>query len=256
MTRPIFENAELDGKSFSLNGNGGIGVLLFHGLTSTTVAVRPLAEYLNRAGMNVMSPLLPGHGTKPEDVLKVHRQEWLETAEQAYQKLKSKTYKIIVGGESMGGLLALHLARQHSDISGITLFAPAASIKGQWKAQFLAPFIKIIPKYYLDDASPTPTNVFPWQGYNVIPVPAVAQFYHLQNQVKRELNAVHQPVILFQGKKDATIIPEGVLIIYNKVSSTDKTLIWLENSGHTLLLGAEYSSVYQQTLSFIQRVTK
>lgn len=255
MTRPIYENPDLDGRSFSLNGNNGIGVVLFHGFTSTTVEIRPLAETLNRAGLNVISPLLPGHGTKPEDALKTHRNEWLDTAEHAYLQLKSNNDRMIVGGESMGGLLALHLASRHPEISGLALFAPALCIKGQWKAQFLAPFVKIVPKYYLDDAHPTP-NVFPWQGYNVIPVPAAAQFYRLQKQVRRELRAVTQHVIIFQGRKDATIIPESASIIYNKIASVDKKLVWLENSGHTLLLGTEYLSVYQDTLSFIERVTK
>lgn len=254
MTRPVFENPGLDGSSFFLHGDSGIGVLLFHGFTSTTLAVRPLADYLHRAGLNVICPLLPGHGTKPEDMLNVHRDEWLETAENAYQKLKANSDKITTGGESMGSLLALHTARNHPEISGLALFGPAIHIKRQWSAQFLAPFVKIIPKYYLDEESPTP-NVLPWQGYNVIPVPAVAQFYRLQVQERRKLKAIRQPMLIFQGRKDGTIIPESACTVFNKVSSVDKKLVWLENSGHTLLLGMEHAFVFQETLSFVKRVT-
>lgn len=255
MTFPRIENPELDGKSFSLNGHNGVGVLLMHGFTSTTLAVRPLAEYLNKAGLNVMSPLLPGHGTSPEDALKVHRSQWLETAENAYETLKARSDQVIVGGESMGGLLALHLAVKHPEVRGITLFAPAVRVKGHWMAPILAPFIKFKPKSYLKATSPTP-NVFPWQGYNVLPIPAVAQFYFLRVQVRREFKAVHQPTTIFQGKKDVTIIPEGATVLYERISSSDKKLTWLENSGHTLLLGKEYPAVYQETLAFIERVTK
>lgn len=255
MTFPVYQNPDLDGKSFSLNGFKGVGALLIHGFTSTTVAVRPLGEYLHQAGLSVMGPLLPGHGTSPEDALKIHRSQWLETAEKAYEAIRSKSDRIVIGGESMGGLLALHLAAHHPEIQGLALFAPAIHIKNQWKAPFFAPFVKFKPKHYLNTVSPTP-NILPWQGYNVLPIPALAQFYHLQNEVKRELKTVRQPVIIFQGKKDATIIPEGASIVYDKISSTDKNLIWLENSGHTLLLGTEYPAVYQETLSFFMRVTK
>ncbi len=255
MIRPLIENPELDGRSFSLNGDNGVGVLLIHGFTSTTRIVRSLAEYLNKTGITVMAPLLPGHGTHPEDALKVNRSQWLETAEKAYESLKARSDKVIVGGESMGGLLALHIAAHHAEISGLTLFAPAIRIRNHWMAPILAPFIKFRPKSYLKAASPTP-NIFPWQGYNVLPVPALAQFYFLRIQVNRELKAVHQPITIFQGKKDTTVVPEGAAILYDRVSSSDKKLTWLEDSGHTLLLGKDYPAVYQDTLTFIERVTK
>lgn len=254
MNRPVFENPHLDGSSFSFDGNNKVGVLLFHGFTATTLEVRPLAEYLHQSGISATGPLLPGHGTTPEDALTVHRKEWIETAEKAYKSLNSKYQKVVIGGTSMGALLALYLAEKHNDISGIVLFAPAMNIKGQWRAQFIAPFVKIVPKYYLSDSSST-TNELPWQGYNVLPVPAVAQFYHLQKQIRRNLAKVNQPTLIFQGKKDRTIDPNGASILFEKISSSDKKLVWLENSGHTLLLGQEHEFVFQNTLKYIERVT-
>ncbi len=256
MVRPNFENPQLDGSTFSLNGSGDTGVLLFHGFTSTTVEVRPLAEFLHQAGYSVMAPLLPGHGTRPEDALKVRKADWLRAAEQAYQSLKTRAHRIVVGGESMGALLALHLVSMYPEISGIVTFAPAIHVSGQWRAVLLAPFVKIQPKHYLQDENSSPTaDVFPWQGYNVLPIPAVAQFYWLQQQVRRELKSVRQPALIFQGKLDGTIDPDGAKVVLNRLGSSDKKLVWLEDSGHTLLLGREYNQIYQDTLAFIQRVT-
>ncbi|MFA5836475.1 MAG: alpha/beta fold hydrolase [Bellilinea sp.] len=257
MTRPIFENPQLDGSTFSLNGSSDTGVLLSHGFTSTTVEVRPLAEFLHRAGYSVMAPLLPGHGTRPEDALKVHKADWLRTADQAYQSLKTRTRRVVVGGESMGALLALHLASMYPEIAGVVTFAPAIHVSGQWRAVLLAPFVKIQPKYYLqDENSSPPADILPWQGYNVLPIPAVAQFFWLQQQVRRELKSVRQPALIFQGKLDGTIDPDGAKVVLNQLGSPDKKLVWLENSGHTLLLGREYNQIYQDTLAFIQRVTQ
>ena len=257
MTRPIFENPQLDGGTFSLNGSGDTGILLFHGFTSTTVEVRPLAEFLHQAGYSVMAPLLPGHGTRPEDALSVHKADWLKTADQAYQSLKTRTRKVVVGGESMGALLALHLASTYPDIAGVVTYAPAIQVSGQWRAVLLAPFVKIRPKYYLhEESSAAPPDTLPWQGYNVLPIPAVAQFFWLQQQVRQELYSVRQPALIFQGKLDGTITPDGAKVILNKLGSQDKRLVWLEKSGHTLLLGKEHNQIYRDTLAFIQRVTK
>ena len=256
MTRPIFENPRLDGGTVSLNGSGATGVLLFHGFTSTTVEVRPLAEFLHQAGYSVMAPLLPGHGTRPEDALKVHKADWLRTAYQAYQSLKMRTLRVVVGGESMGALLALHLASKYPQITGVVTFAPAIQVNGQWRSVLLAPFVKIRPKYYLPEENAAPPDILPWQGYNVLPIPAVAQFFWLQQQVRQELKSVQQPALIFQGKLDGTIDPDGAKVVLNQLGSQDKKLVWLENSGHTLLLGREHNQIYRDTLAFIQRVTQ
>jgi len=261
MNRPVFENQQLDGRSFFLQPTASdepceTAVLLFHGFTATTIEVRPLAEYLQRFGYPVMAPLLPGHNTQPEDMLTVRCEDWLETAEGAYKKLSKDYSKIVVGGESMGALLALHLAAQHPDIVAVVVFAPAIHVSGQWRAPLLAPFIKFRPKYYLPkDARQPEPDTLPWQGYNLLPIPAAAQFYELQKLVRTELTSVSQPALIFQGKQDGTIDPQGAETVLESLGSREKQIIWLERSGHTLLLGSERNFVYDQTLQFVQRVT-
>lgn len=261
MDRPVFENPQLEGSSFILQPHPSdkpteTAVLLIHGFTSTTVEVRPLAEYLQNSGYTVRAPLLPGHGTKPEDMLSIRCEDWVNTAENAYLDLVKDFSKIVVGGESMGALLALHLAAQHPNISGLVIFAPAIHVSGQWRAPLLAPFIKFRPKYYLpkDVKQPEP-NTLPWQGYNVLPIPAAAQFYELQKLVRHELESIYQPALIFQGKLDGTIDPQGAQIVLEALGSQDKQLVWLEHSGHTLVLGSEHEAVFQQTLRFVQQAT-
>jgi len=256
MNRAIVENPQLDGNSFTLTGSGDTGIILFHGFTSTTVEVRPLGEYLHSQGLQINAPLLPGHGINPEDALQVKRSDWLAAAENAFNLMASTQRNIFVAGESMGALLALHLAKEHPEICGVILFAPAIRISGQWLSPLLAPFIQFQPKRYLsDDSKPPEEDSLPWQGYNVLPIPAVAQFYRLQQQVKRELAAISQPILIFQGGKDGTINPDGAHLIMERLGSVDKKLIWIENGTHTLLLGREHPEIYRQTLDFIARVT-
>lgn len=248
MPRPEYQNPHLDGSTFFLPG-GSTGILLFHGFTATTVEVRPLAEYLNQAGYTINAPLLPGHGTSPEDMLKVHWQDWISCAERALKELANQCENVIVAGESMGGLLSLYLASQHTSIRGIMVYAPALKIDGIWKAYLLTPFKKIVPKGYIKDDE---EELFPWQGYNVLPLPAVIQLNHLQKVVLKRLRKIHQPILVMQGQLDKTINPGGSKIIIAEVSSSQKELIWLERSGHCVVLDREFEEVRRASVEFIR----
>ena len=100
-------NPELEGGSFFWK-SGETGVLLLHGLTATTAEVRPLAKRLLNKGYTVSGILLPGHGTTPENLSMSHREDWVKASEEAYNELKRECSSVIVGGESVGALLALH----------------------------------------------------------------------------------------------------------------------------------------------------
>ena len=59
--------SDLDPSEFVLTA-GPIGVLLIHGFPGSPVEMRLIGEYLNEREMTVLAPLLPGHGTTPEDL--------------------------------------------------------------------------------------------------------------------------------------------------------------------------------------------
>jgi carboxylesterase len=250
MKQPTFQNPDLDGRSFFLDGSA-TAVLLLHGFTATTVEVRPLAEYLHRHGLSVSAPLLPGHGTVPEDMHSVSWQDWANAVEKAYQDVAIRHPHVYVGGESLGGLLTLYLASRHPEIAGILLFAPALQLRGVWPARFLAPFIKTMPK---TKSGVDPAGNLPWQGYTVVSLPALNQLRKLQDQVCKSLPAVRQPAFIIHGKKDQRVAPLCSQIIFDRISSEKKELMLLENSGHTLLLDIERDFIYQKALEFIRQV--
>ena len=55
---------------------GEVGVLLCHGFTGSPQSLRPWAEYLAERGLTVALPLLPGHGTRWEDMQLTGWQDW------------------------------------------------------------------------------------------------------------------------------------------------------------------------------------
>ena len=53
------------------------GALLIHGFTGAQREVRPLGEALAAAGMTALGVRLAHHGTRPEDMFRSHRHDWL-----------------------------------------------------------------------------------------------------------------------------------------------------------------------------------
>jgi carboxylesterase len=98
-------------------------------------------------------------------------------------------------------------------------------------------------------------DLLPWQGYKVFPMKANFQLFLLQRTVKYQLNKISQPIVIFQGKYDRTSEPESSLEIYESISSNQKTIIMMEESGHCVLLDKEFEKVNSMSLNFIQQVT-
>lgn len=90
--------------------NSKKGCLVIHGLSGTPETMRPVVDELRRAGYTVNAPLLPGHGTIPQDLTKPSWKEWWNTVENAYLELARDTESISCVGLSLGTILALKLA--------------------------------------------------------------------------------------------------------------------------------------------------
>lgn len=244
-------NPHLDGASFFWQG-GSTGILVSHGFTATTAEVRPLAHILYEGGYSIAGPLLPGHMTTPDDMNRCRWQDWSAAMETAYQRIAARCERVFVGGESMGGLLALYLAIQHAEVAGILAFAPAIRIRlrRQIAAWLLAPFGAHLkpragPQTIVDDR---------WQGYEVRPARAALQLHRLMRVVNSHLADIRQPILVVQGRLDTTIDPYGADVLYRRIGSRIKELHWMDKSTHCVILDQELPQVARLTLAFIARV--
>ena len=107
----------IDPSAFFMEG-GPTGVLLIHGFTGSAAEMRLIGRYLHERGLTAYGPLLPGHGTIPEDLNNYGWNEWCAEVDKALVELRSNCDTIFVVGLSMGALLSLWLAANNDDISG------------------------------------------------------------------------------------------------------------------------------------------
>src|SRR5947207_8954810 len=77
-------------------------VLLLHGLTGTPVDMHYMKDALVADGYTVSSPLLPGRGTRPEDMFSLSWEAWMSSALSSYDELARDHENAVVGGLSAG----------------------------------------------------------------------------------------------------------------------------------------------------------
>ena len=243
----LLQHPELDGETFYLQGTNGIGALCLHGLTATTAEVRPLANYLNQYGYSTYAPLLPGHGTTPQELNRTSWNDWAEDASRSLKILKKDCKSVVVAGESMGGLLALWLAAKNPEIQGVCCYAPAIRISFIWTSAIISKVVPFLNKKSTDDS-------MAWKGYYVNPTQAIFQLSLLQKEILKLLPSVTQPTLIFQGGLDQTIEPEGSFQLLKLLGSQKKSVIWLNQSSHCLLLDRDQDFVFARTHDFIRQL--
>ena len=237
-------------------GASPVGVLLLHGWTGSPPEMQPLGEYLAAQGWTVHGPLLPGHGTQPEALLRVTERDWIATAHRAYAALAAECDTVFVGGLSMGGLLALHLGATlpHPPAGIIAMSAPIFIT--DWR-RYLAPAAPLHTRFQpwshkratRDDVDPTtPTRLWDYRRYPTI---SGHHIVRLMNQVRSRLPHVRAPLLVMQGRQDRTVLPASAQYIYDHVASPDKTLVWWDHSAHCITVDQEREAVWSRTASWI-----
>lgn len=239
-----YRNPHLPGGTITHNGNN-VGVLLIHGFTATTAEVRFLADHFIKQDFTVIAPLLPGHGAEPSDLNRQKFTDWINCVEKSLKNIQNKCESVIVGSESMGGVLGLYLAENHPSIGALLLYSTALLIGNLKYAGLLKFATSAIEKNKPDDG-------LPWQGYTVYPLWAANQFHHLTRIVKNNISRVEVPTLIFQGKYDKTIDNRNIHFIHDGIQSKNKKMVIMKNSGHVMLLGQEIGIIKQKTQKFLQ----
>lgn len=179
------------------------GILLIHGLGDSPGSFSDIGPALARQGFLVRTLLLPGHGTRPGDLLYVSVDAWRRVVQEQAAILARDAGKLYIGGFSTGANLALEYAMTHPDVQGVALFSPA--IKSSTRYDFLAPFAAL----FRDWLRP-PGKVFPQQiatRYLRVPTNGFAQFYHTSAAVQRLLNEQtwNRPVVMVLAEHDSVL---------------------------------------------------
>ncbi|CAB4539845.1 unannotated protein [freshwater metagenome] len=213
--------------------------------------MRPWAEYLNQHGYTVTVPLLPGHGTRPEDLNLVKWQEWPAKVENDLNLLLQSCEKVFICGLSMGGGTTLNVATRYSQqLAGIILVNPMIHVKlvPHQLAWVISRFQKMRDSVGDDIKRPGITE---W-GYDSLPAVGVYQLLKMLSYTRKRLHDVTAPLQLFHSVEDHTLPVTNTEIIMAGVNSREKNRIELVNSYHVATLDYDQEIIFENSRLFIE----
>lgn len=228
---------------------GPVACLLIHGFAGSPAEVRPLGEYLAAQGITVHAPLLPGHGTTPDDLRGTRWPQWVRAAEGELAALRERYGRVHVAGFSMGGLVALHLAA-HGEVASVTSMACPIKL-ADWR-QIFVPLARLIMPYYPARVS-NPEVAAQLDSYDRFPMAAVHSLQRLAKQVRKDLPRVNAPLLALQGDRDKWIAPDSADYILANVSSRVKAQVRLPDRNHLITLERGRDEVFREVHGWIRK---
>jgi carboxylesterase len=230
-----------------------VGVLLLHGFTGSPASMRPWAEHLAEHGFAVEVPLLPGHGTTWQDMVGTRWPDWAGEAERGYAGLAARCDAVVVGGLSMGGTLALHLAERHPEIAGLVLVnaAVASTNKQLWFLPVLKHVLRAAPGLSNDIKKPGADEL----AYRRTPLRPMASLVDAWKSVRAALPSVTCPVLVFRSAEDHVVDPSSAAAIRAGLGSADVTEQVLTDSYHVATLDNDAPTIFAESAAFVSRVT-
>ena len=230
---------------------GPVGVLLSHGFTGTTQSVRPWAEHLHAAGLTVLAPRLPGHGTRWQDMNRTGFDDWYAEVERAFDDLRARCRTVFAMGLSMGGTLVLRLAEQRGDeVAGLVVVN--ASLASERKDARLAPLLAralpSLPGIGSDIRKPGVHEL----AYDRTPLKAFVSLRRAWPVVRADLARISCPVLVYRSRVDHVVEPvSGRVLLEGLAGGTVEERV-LEDSFHVATLDHDAPTIFEGSAAFVR----
>ncbi|MGB9593483.1 MAG: alpha/beta hydrolase, partial [Anaerolineae bacterium] len=118
---------------------------------------------------------------------------------------------------------------------------------------FLQPLVRKLVRWW-----PMPPNYADKElekydtNYRRAPMDAILSFLEYTAYVEGRLPEVKAPALIIQSYKDQTVDPKSAQIIHDRIASTDKRIVWFEQSHHEMMRDLERERVFETIQAFLK----
>jgi carboxylesterase len=243
-----YTNGSINGaEAFFINGDDTCWILI-HGYTATAQEMRELGVKINKQyNDTVHGILLSGHGTRPSDMAGKSLHDWFDEVDNVYSTLKPACSNINVVGSSFGAALAMKLAEEQQ-LHRVILVNPFLFTR----FRVLFYFSDVL--YYAKKAEvahiSNQTGLDKHIAYLNMPLaPIRDSFYYLDKRLEN-LHGIKEPTLVMHSSNDRVSAFGTAEMIYEEINTTNKEIVWFNESDHVLLMDHDKENVIEKIIEF------
>lgn len=246
---------------------------------ATLLVVHGVREHSGRY-MNVVNHLVPsgygvygidhiGHGKSDGERVYVERfQDYTKTLKKCFDMIREwqPERPIFLIGHSMGGLISAAFLLEHQDeLSGAVLSAPSIKVSDNTSQAiiFVGKLLSIImPKAGLikldaENVSRDPAVVDayindPLAYTGKITARLGAEILKTMQRVTEQATKIRLPIMIVQGSDDKVVDPRGAQLLYDLVTSEDKTIKIYDGLYHEVFNEPEHEQVLNDVKTWLE----
>ncbi|MEN5165237.1 alpha/beta hydrolase [Achromobacter kerstersii] len=245
------------------------GALLIHGLGGTEFDMGGLHKVLARAGIETHGVTLPGHAGRPEDLLDVRVEDWMDVVTQRYRELAAQYDVLHVIGMCLGALLAVELCKRESHTRGALVVLSAPVFLDGWSTPWYRGLRYLL---YRVPGMPRRIRVQEEDPYGVkselvrafikagfargdgfhyqwVPLACVRQVDRLRGMVQRGLDTLRCPTLIMHAEEDELTSPRSARFLGDRIPGA--AVVLLQDSYHMICVDHERERVMRSVLAFV-----
>jgi carboxylesterase len=248
---------------------GRPGVFLIHGLGGTQYDLGSMHKRLKNAGFETHSLTLPGHGSQPEDLMKVRAEDWLDACRHMYRELAERYEALHLMGMCMGSLLAVEVAKQERHEKGrLVALAPPIFIDGwatPWYRGFRRALYRMPPLLSMHIEEEDPYGIKNEQlraivkakfergenfHYRWVPLACIREVDRLRKMVMTDLSRIRCQTFIAHAREDELTSLRSADFLVRGIGGDRARMLILENSYHMVCVDNDREIVARNVLEF------
>jgi len=249
-------------------------VLMVHGLGGTQYDLGSMHKRLKNAGFVTHTLTLPGHGTRPEDLIGVRAEDWLEAVRVKYREIVDQHEVLHVMGMCMGSLVAIETCKREQHMKGrLVACAPPIYIDG-WSTPWyrgLRPLLYQLPgvaeRMRVEEEDPYGIKNEQLRaivkakfergdrfGYAWVPLACIREVDRLRAIVKKGLERVSCPTLVVHARLDELTSLRSAHYLVEHIGAGKRAgkarMVVLEDSYHLVCVDNDKEIVAKSVLEF------